>query len=102
MATDVPVPPGLLSSATDTHWPHGKPARPARPGWLPPGWVALTGYTRDGHVPLYVEARAIAAVAQLPGGGCMLRVSGRVVDVTEDPAQVFGAITDTTRNLPPR
>lgn len=84
------------------------PARPTRPGWLPPGWVVLTGYSGHGPGPVYLDVRAIVGVAAATAdentGGCLLQIAGRefLVDVQESPAEVFSAITDTTRNLPPR
>ena len=68
----------------------------ARPGWLPPGYIALTGTS---GMPLFLDARRIAGVTPVDGGGSAVYVAGLEGQamVAEPPAEVFHAITTTLR-----
>ncbi len=77
-----------------------------RPEWLPTSFVALTAFdTLHGdrtsqtvqQVPLYLEAKRIAGVAERAPGGTAVLVDGVWAAVVESPQDVFAAITNATR-----
>lgn len=77
-----------------------------RPSWLPPTWVALTGIDvaevdRTGkvvsRVPVYVDARTVAIVAERSKVGTALLVQGAWIPVEESAQDVHAALTEATR-----